>query len=119
MGNANLVNILENYNKDNDIGFFFFWKLIFRIQKNYMNFIMKYLFTRLKIEKVEKHVASLQDKKEYLIHMKKLKQTLNYKLVLEKVHTVIRFNQEAWLKPYININKELRKLQNMISKKIF
>ena len=27
MGNASLVNILENYNKDNDIGFFFFLEI--------------------------------------------------------------------------------------------
>ena len=25
------------------------------------------------------------------------------------MHSVIRFNQEAWLKPYIDINIELRK----------
>ena len=28
---------------------------------------------------------------------------------LKKVHRVIKFNQNAWLKPYININKDLRK----------
>ena len=28
---------------------------------------------------------------------------------LKKVHRVIKFNQNAWLKPYINMNKDLRK----------
>ena len=38
-----------------------------------------------------------------------LKQALNHELVLKKVHIFIELNQEAWLKPYIDINAELRK----------
>ena len=34
---------------------------------------------------------------------KKLKQELNHSFVLKKVHRVIKFNQEAWLKTYINM----------------
>ena len=41
--------------------------------------------------------------------MRSLKQALNHGLVLKKVHRVIQFNQEAWLKPYIDMNTELRK----------
>ena len=29
--------------------------------------------------------------------------------MLKKVHRVIQFNQEAWLKPYIDMKTELRK----------
>ena len=35
----------------------------------------------MKIKKVEKLVANLHDKTEYLIHIKNLKQTLNHELV--------------------------------------
>ena len=41
--------------------------------------------------------------------MKDLKQELNYGLVLKKVRKVIRFNQNASLKPYIDMNTNLRK----------
>ena len=48
--------------------------------------------------KVEKLVTNLHDKTEYVIHIKNLKQELNHGLVLNKVHRVIKFNQNAWLK---------------------
>ena len=44
-----------------------------------MNFIMIYhfLLERMKIEIVEKLVANLHDKSEYVIHIRNLKQALN------------------------------------------
>ena len=48
----------------------------------------------MKIEKVKKLLANLNDKTEYVIHVTNLKQALNHGLV-------IKFNQNAWLKPYI------------------
>ena len=56
-----------------------FLKLIFNILKTYMNFIMIYhfLLERMKIETVEKLVANLHDKSEYVIHIRNLKQALN------------------------------------------
>ena len=52
----------------------------------------------MKIEKVEKLVANLHDKKEQVIRLLNLKQALNDELVLKKVHRVIKFNQKTWLK---------------------
>ena len=63
----------------------------------------------MKIEKVEKLVANLHDKTDYVIHIRNVKQALNQGLVLKKVHRVIKFNQNAWLKPYIDMNTDLRK----------
>ena len=63
----------------------------------------------MKIEKVEKLVANLHDKTEYVIHIINLKQALNHRLVFKKVHIVIKFNQNAWLKPDIDMNNDLRK----------
>ena len=63
----------------------------------------------MKIEKVKKPVANLHDKTEYVIHIISLKKALNHELFLEKIHRVIIFNQNAWLKPYIDMNTDLRK----------
>ena len=38
-----------------------------------------------------------------------MKLALNHGLVLRKIHRVIKFNQKAWLKPYIDMTTELRK----------
>ena len=38
----------------------------------------------MKIKKVEKLVANLQDKTEYVIHIRNLKQALNHELVSKK-----------------------------------
>ena len=48
-------------------------------------------------------------KNNYVIHIRSLKHALNPGLILKKVYRVIQFNQEAWLKPYIDMNAELRK----------
>ena len=48
----------------------------------------------MKIEKVEKLVTNLHDKKEYAIHIRNLKRALNRRLVLKNVHRVIKFNQK-------------------------
>ena len=49
------------------------------------------------------------DKKEFVIHISDLKHTLIHGLVLEKVRRALKLNQEAWLKPYLYINTELRR----------
>ena len=46
----------------------------------------------MKTEKVEKLVANLHDKTEYVIHIRNLKQVLNHRLVFKKVHKMIKFN---------------------------
>ena len=70
---------------------------------------LPFLPERMKIEQVRKLLANLHDKSEYVIHIRNLKQALYHELVLKKVHRVIKFNLNASLKPYINLNTNLRK----------
>ena len=65
---------------------------------------------RIEINKCKKLVCNLYDKKKYVVHIKSLKQALNHGLKLKKIDRVIEFNQKAWLKPYIGMKTELRKL---------
>ena len=62
----------------------------------------------MKIEKVKKLLANLRHKIEYVICIRNLKQTLNYGLVLKEVQAVIKPNKNAMLKPYIDMNTDLR-----------
>ena len=64
---------------------------------------------RMKINKCTKLVCSTGNKENYVVHIRALKQALNHGLKLTKVHRIIQFDQEAWLKPYIDMNTKLRK----------
>ena len=70
---------------------------------------LPFLPGRKKLEKVEKLVCSIEKKEKYVIHIRALKQALNNGLKLKKVHRVIKFQQKAWLKSYIDMNTKLRK----------
>ena len=70
---------------------------------------LPFLPNRMKVNKVKKLVCNVTDKENYSIHTVALRQALNHGLVLKKVHSAISFRQEVWLKPYIDLNTELRK----------
>ena len=48
-----------------------------------------------KVNKFEKLICNVRDKEKYVVHIRALKQSLKYGLVLEEVHSVIKFNQKA------------------------
>ena len=74
----------------------------------------------MEINKCKKLVCNLYNKKKYVVHVNALKQALNHGLKLIKIQRVIEFNLKAWLKPYIEMNTELRKLaKNDFEKDLF
>ena len=73
----------------------------------------------MKIDKCKKLVCNLLNKKKYVVYINSLKQALNHGLKLKKIHRVIEFNQKAWLKPYIDMNTELRKVADNDFEKYF
>lgn len=62
----------------------------------------------VKVNKVDKLLLTLSEKKNYVIHHRMLKLALRHGLVLKKVHRILSFKQSKWLKPYIDINTQLR-----------
>ena len=81
------------------------------ILKNYMIYIVELPFSpeRMEIDKRKKLLCNLYNKEKYVVHIRSLKQAINHGLIFKKVQRVMQFNQEAWLKPYIDMNTELRK----------
>ena len=110
----------KNYDENSDKGYVFevdveYSKKLFNLHKDY-----PFLPERKKIEKCKQLVCSIYEKQNYVVHIRALKQVLNHGIILKKVHKVIQFNQEAWFKPYINMNTNLRTdaKKKMILKKI-
>ena len=91
-----------------------FSKLMFNILKNYTNFIIIYHFYQKKMK-----ITNLHDKTEYVDHVRNLKQAINHRLILKKVHRVIKFNQNAWLKRYTDMNTKLRQKEKIIWERSF
>ena len=69
---------------------------------------LPFMCEKMKINKVEKLVPNLRDKKNYVIHIRALDQALRHGLVLERILRAIEFNQTDWMKPYIDFNTKLR-----------
>ncbi|XP_032308194.1 uncharacterized protein LOC116655115 [Drosophila ananassae] len=64
--------------------------------------------------------ASLTDKKNYVIHLKNLQLCVQHGLVIEKIHQVLSFQQECWLKPFVDYNAYLSKeSKNEFEKQFF
>ena len=75
---------------------------------------------RLKVAGVEKLIPNLCNKKNYVVHHKALKLYESFGLKITKIHRGIKFKESAWLKPYIDLNTELRtKAKNDFEKDFF
>ena len=110
---------IKGYNENSNKGYFV--EVDVEYPKNCFAFmVISHFYQREKIEKYEKLVCNKKDKEKYVVHIRVLKQALNHELILKKVHRVIQFNQKAWLKPYIDMNTELRiKGKNEFDKDFF
>ena len=92
---------INKYDEDSNTGYFLevdleYLEKIFNSHKD-----LPLLPERKKVEKDE-------DKEKHVIQIRALKQTLNHGLKLKRSHRAIKFNQKAWLKPYIDMNTKLR-----------
>ena len=111
---------MKKYDENNNTGYFLevdidYPKELFNFHKD-----LPFLPERKKVEKVEKVICSIEDKEKYVIHIRALKQALNHGLKLKEVYRIIQFKQKVWLKPYIDVNTELRKkAQNEFEKDFF
>ena len=112
---------IKNYNENDNKGYILEVDVKYPKRLHELHSDLPFLSERMKIDKCNKLVCNLSNKKKYVItHINSLKQALNHGLKLKKIHRIIEFNQEAWLKPYVDMNTELRKAaKNDFEKDLF
>ena len=94
----------KNYNENSDVGYFLevdveYPKKLFDSHRD-----LPFVPERKRLEKVGKFVCRKENKEEFVIHIRALKQALDHGLILKEMYSVIKFNQEAWFRPYIDMN---------------
>ena len=77
---------------------------------NDLPFCPERLRTSTKAGTPPKLLATLHDKRNYIVHYRYLQSALRNGLRLLKIHRGIRFTQMRWMQPYIELNNERRKL---------
>ena len=100
---------IKNYIEDSDKGYTLEVDVEYPKKLHDLHSDLPFLPEKKKINKCSKLVCNLYDKTNYVVHIRSLKQTLDHGLILKKVHRLIQFNQEAWLKKYNDMNTKLRK----------
>ena len=88
---------IESYNDESNERYFFEVDAQYPKKLHEIHNDLPFLQKRAKIHKVEKRVAILHDKKEYVIHIIDIKQALNQGVVFKKDHGLVKFNKKGWL----------------------
>ena len=104
---SNKINkeFIKNYNENDKKGYILEVDVKYPKKLHNLHSDLPFLPDRIEINKCKNLVCNLYNKKKYVVHVNSLKQALNHGL-----KGVVEFNQKAWLKPYIEMNTELRKL---------
>ena len=84
---------IKNYDEDSDKRYILEVYVEYPKNLNYLHRDLPFLSERMKMNKCSKLVCSLYDKNNYVVHIRSLKEALNYGLILKKVHRAIQFNQ--------------------------
>ena len=104
---------IKNYDENNDVGYFIEADVTYPKELHGLHSDLPFLPERTEANKTKNLRYNVG-------HINSLKQALNHGLGLKKVHRVIKFNQTAWLKKYIDMNDEYRKnAKNEFEKNFF
>ena len=99
--------VIKKYDENSDKGYILEADIDYPKDLHNLQSDLPFLPEIMKINKCTKLACTVQYKEKYVIHIVALKQALNNGLRLKKVHRVIEFRQEAWLKSYIDMNTKL------------
>ena len=81
---------IKNYDKGSDKGYILEVDVKYPKNLHDLHSDLPFLPERMKIYKCNKFLCNLFDKKDYVVHIRSLKQALNHGLILKKVHGVIQ-----------------------------
>ena len=83
---------IKNYDKDGGKGYILDEDVEYPKSLHDLHSDLPFLPEKMKIDKGNKLVCNLHDKKDYVVPIRSLKQALNHGLILKKVHRIIRSN---------------------------
>ena len=75
---------IKNYDENSDKGYILEADIEYSKNLHKLHSNLPFLPERMKINKCSKLVCTIEDKKSYVIHIRALKQALNYGLILKK-----------------------------------
>ena len=100
---------IKNYDENGDEGYIFEATIRYHEKLHGKHKDLPFLPKKEKNNKCQKLIYSVKNKEKYVVHIRALKQAFKCRLILEEIHGIIKFEQKAWLKPYIDLNTELIK----------
>ena len=85
---------IKNCDENSDIGYFLKVDIKYPKELHDLHGDLPFLPERMKINKCNKLVCNLYDKKNYVFYIRTLKQALKHSLKLKKVHKILKFDQK-------------------------
>ena len=64
------------------------------------------------INKIDRLTPKLNNKTKYILHLINLQLYLSLGLMLTRIHKVLAFEQKDWMRPYIDLNTNLKTASN-------
>ena len=111
---------INNIKDDNPKGYILEVDLLYPSQLHDAHNCLPLCPESIKFDSVEKLVPNLNNKQKYVVHYRNLKQCLKLGLKLDKIHRILEFDQSPWMKPYIDLNTNKRKMaQNEFEKDFY
>ena len=80
---------IKNYAEDSNNGYILEVDVEYPKNLHDLHSDLLFLPERMKISKCSKLLCNLYDKNNYAVHIRSLKQALNHRLLLKKVHKII------------------------------
>ena len=85
---------IKNYNENDNKGYILEVDVKYPKRLHELHSDLSFLSERMKIDKCNKLVCNLSNKKKYVTHINSLKQALNHGLKLKNIYRVIEFNKK-------------------------